>query len=84
MLQSKLTARYLDLVKHLYTEPAEDRVVGTTLFNFVMTLPPMVNKPAPIKRKKKAINTSGNQDIREMFGASKMKKNKNIIAIDDE
>ena len=38
MLQSRLTARYLDLVNDLYTEPAEDRVVGN-LFNFAMTLP---------------------------------------------
>ena len=71
MLQSGLTARHLDLVKDLYTEPT----VGN-LFNFVMTLPPMVNTPPPVKRKKKAaaINASGNRDIREMFGASKKKK----------
>ena len=77
MLQSRLTARYLDLVKDLYTS-AEDRLVGN-LFNFVMTLPPMVNTPAPVQRKKKAaaINASGNRDIREMFGASKKKNNKN-------
>ena len=83
MLQS--TASYLDLVKDLYTEPAEDRVVGN-LFNFVMTLPPMVNTPEPIKRKKKAaaINASGNRDIRAMFGASKKKKTPKIIVIDDE
>ena len=66
MLQSRLTARYLDLVKDLYTEPAEDRVVGN-LFNFVMTLPPMVNTPAPVKRKEKAAanKASVNRDIRE-------------------
>ena len=75
MLQSRLTARYLDLVKDLYREPAEDRVVGN-LFNFVVTLSPMVNTSAPIKRKKKAsaINASGNRDIREMFGATKNQK----------
>ena len=58
MLQSRLTARYLDLIK----EPAEDRVVGN-LFHFVMALPQIVNTPAPVKRKKKAaaINASGNQ-----------------------
>ena len=80
MLQSRLTVRYLDLVKDLYTEPAEDRLVGT-LLNFVMTLPPMVNTPAPVKRKKKAtaINASGNRDIREMFGASKMKKHQKLL-----
>ena len=38
MLQLRLTARYLDLVNDLYTEPAEDRVVGN-LLNFAMTLP---------------------------------------------
>ena len=45
-----------------------------------MTLPPMVNTPAPVKRKKKAtaINASG---IREMFVASKKKKTPKIIAI---
>ena len=44
MLQSRLTARYMELVTDLYTEPAEDRAVGN-LFNFVMTLPPVVNTP---------------------------------------
>ena len=85
MLQSRLTAPYLDLVKDLYTEPAEGRVVGN-LFNFAMTLPPMVNTPAPVKRKKKAvaINASGNRDIREMVGASQKKKTPKIIVIDDE
>ena len=85
ILQSRLTTRYLDLVNDLYTEPAEDRVVGN-LFNFVMTLPPMVNTPASVKRKKKAaaINTSGNRDIREMFEASKKRKTPKIIIIDDE
>ena len=38
MFQSRLTASYLDLVKDLYTEPAEVRVVGN-LLNFAMTLP---------------------------------------------
>ena len=51
MLQSRLTARYLDLVKDLYMESAEDRVVGN-LFNDVT---PMVNTPAPVKRKKEAV-----------------------------
>ena len=41
MLQARLARCYLDLVKDLYTEPTEDRVVGN-LFNFVMTLPPTV------------------------------------------
>ena len=53
ILQAKLTLRYLDLVKDLYTEPPEDIAVGN-LFNFVMTLPPTVVTPqAPGKRKKK-------------------------------
>ena len=75
MLQSRLTARYLDLVKDLYTEPAEDRVVGWKPIQFCHELPPMVSTPAPVKRKKKATasNASGNGDIREMFGASKKK-----------
>ena len=51
MLQSKLTARYLDLVKDIYTEPTEDRAVGN-LFNFIMTLPPVINTRVPVKRKK--------------------------------
>ena len=39
MLQTRLTARYMELVTDLYIEPAEDRAVGN-LFNFVLTLPP--------------------------------------------
>ena len=46
----------------------------------------MVNTPAPVKRKKKAvaINASGNRDIREMVGASRKKKTPKIIVIYDE
>ena len=46
--------------KILYIEPAEDRAVGN-LFNFVMTLPPVVNTP-PVSaqnRKKKKATSSG-------------------------
>ena len=53
MLQSRLTARYL--VTDLYIEPAEDRAVGNP-FNFVMTLPPVVNTPpvsAQIEKRRK-------------------------------
>ena len=83
MLQSKLTARYLDMVKDIYTEPTEDRAIGN-LFNFVMTLPPVINTRVPVKRKL-PINASGNRDIGEMFGAlSKKKKTPKIIVIDDE
>ena len=50
MLQARLTRRYLDLVKDLYTEPREERVVGN-LFKFVMMLPPIVfTREAPVKR----------------------------------
>ena len=77
MLQSRSTARYLELVKNICIEPAEDRVVGN-IFHFVMTLPPppIVNTPVSIKRKKKAAatNATTNHDIREMFGAGKKKK----------
>ena len=55
MLQSKLTARYLDMVKDIYTEPTEDRAVGN-LFNCVMTLPPVINTRVPVKRRRKATN----------------------------
>ena len=44
MPPARLTGRYLDLVKDLYTEPTEDRVVEN-LFNFVMTLLPTVVTP---------------------------------------
>ena len=51
MLKVKLTRRYLDLVKDLYPEPTEDRVVGK-LFNFVMTLPPtLVTPQSPVKKR---------------------------------
>ena len=58
VLQSRLTARYLELVQNLYTEPVEERVLLPTLK----------------KRKKKATTTSAttrNQDIHEMFSGSK-------------
>ena len=77
VLQSRLTARYLELIQNLYNEPVEERVMGELVLNFVMTLPPMVNMPTlPIlkKGKKKATMTSAttrNRDIREMFSGSK-------------
>ena len=54
VLQSRLTARYLELIQNLYTEPVEERVMGELVFNFVMTLPPMVNIPVfPTLKKRK-------------------------------
>ena len=93
VLQSRLTARYLELIQNLYTEPVEERVMGELAFNFVMTLPPMVNIPvlaALKKRKKKAITTNAitrNRYIRKIFsGSKKCKKtqpaNDNIIVLD--
>ena len=93
VLQSRLAARYLKLIQNLYTEPVEERVMGELVFNFVMTLPPMVNMPVlPTlkKRKKKATTTNAttrNRDICEMFSGSKKSKktqpaNDNIIVLD--
>ena len=93
VLQSRLTARHLELIQNLYTEPEEERVMGELVFNFIMALPPMVNMPVlPTlkKRKKKAITTNAttrNRDIREMFSGSKKSKkgqaaNDNIIVLD--
>ena len=67
--------------------------MGELVFNFVMTLPPMVNMPVlPTlkKRKKKAATTNDttrNRDIREMFSGSKKSKktqpaSDNIIVLD--
>ena len=39
VLQSRLTACYLELIQILYTETVEERVMGELIFNFVMTLP---------------------------------------------
>ena len=84
---------YLELIQNLYTEPVEERVMGELVFNFFMTLPPIVNIPVlPTlkKRKKKATTTNAttrNRDIREMFSSSKKSKkaqpaNDNIIVLD--
>ena len=85
MLQSRLTGRYMELVTDLYIEPAEDRAVGN-LFNFVITLPPVVNTP-PVsaqnrKKKRAATGTGGNKDIREMFSMAKRKKETKFIVMD--
>ena len=93
VLQSRLTARYLELIQNLYTEPVEERVMGELVFNFVMTLPPMVNMPVlpTLKKRQKKATTSNaktrNRDIREMFfGSKKSKKTQpaddNIIVLD--
>ena len=65
MLQARLTRRCLDLVKDLYMEPTEYRVVGN-LFNFIITLlPTVVIMQVPVKRKTKSGSTtaSRNRDI---------------------
>ena len=93
VLQSRLTVGYLELIQNLYTEHVEERVMGELVFNFVMTLPPMVNMPVlPTlkKRKKKATTTNAttrNWDIHEIFSGSKKSKkiqpaNDNIIVLD--
>ena len=80
VLQSRLTACYLELIQNLYAEPVEKRLIGELVFSFVMTLPPMLNMsvlPTLKKRKKKATTTDAttrNQDIREMFSGSKKSK----------
>ena len=86
MLQARLARHYLDLVKDLYAEPTEDRVVGN-LFNFVLTLRSTVVTPqGPVKRKAKSASTtvSRNWDIREMFAVPKKKKTQNVMVIDDD
>ena len=58
MLKARLTTRYLDLVKDLYTEPTKGRVAGN-LFNLVMTLAPTVATPqVPDKRKTQSTSTT--------------------------
>ena len=92
MLQSRLTDRYLELIQNLYTEHVEERVMGEPVFNFVMTLPPMVNMPVlPTLKKEQKLPRPMPQpdirDIREMFSGSKKSKkrqpaNDNIIVLD--
>ena len=66
--------------QQFYTQTVEEREMGELVFNFVMTLPPMVNIPVlPTlkKRKKKATTTNAttrNRDICEMFSGSKRSK----------
>ena len=42
VFQSMFTARYIELIQNLNTELIQERVIGELVFNFVMTLPPMV------------------------------------------
>ena len=81
ILQAKLTSRYIDLVKDLYTEPTEDIVVGN-LFNFVMTLPPTV-VIAPSKRKEKVYIHKHYcfKQLRHPRNARSSKEEKNTIVI---
>ena len=39
LLQSKLTTRYLELVNSIYTEPADEKLMGKLIFNFMITTP---------------------------------------------
>ena len=56
MLQSRLTARYMKLVQNIYTEPVDEKVMGEFIFNFTMTLPPLLpsyNANSSSKQKKR-------------------------------
>ena len=39
LLQSRLTARYLELIHKIHTEPVDERLMGELIFDFTMTLP---------------------------------------------
>ena len=68
VLQSRLTSRYPELIQNLYTEPVEERVMRELVFNFVMTLPPMLNMPVLTtlkKRKRKLPRAMPQPEIRE-------------------
>ena len=56
------------------------------LFNFAMTLPPMLNTPAPVKSKKKAAATNAFRKSRYKGNVWSIKEEKTpkIIVIDDE
>ena len=58
VLQSRLAARYLELIENLYNESVEERVMGELVFNFVITLPPLVNMPGlpTLKKRKKKLS----------------------------
>lgn len=85
VLQSRLTARYIELVQNIYTEPVDEKVMGELIFNFTMTLPPLLpsyNANSSKQKKRKshqaATAASGNRDIRQMM-AKKIKKTSVII-----
>lgn len=85
VLQSRLTARYMELVQNIYTEPVDEKVMGELIFNFTMTLPPLLpsyNANSSEQKKRKthqaATAASGNRDIRQMM-AKKIKKTSVII-----
>ena len=79
LLQSRLTARYLELVHSIYTEPVDERLMGQLIFNFTMTLPQLPTASLENKKRKRKSSShaagNGSKDIREMFsGLNKTRK----------
>lgn len=69
MVHSKLTERYLTSLNDFYKEPTGERVVGK-LFNFVITLSPVItpNLNIPVRKEKKATSSS-RRYIRKMLAS---------------
>ena len=86
MLQSRLTARYLDLVKDLYTEPAEDRVVGWKPIQFCHDVTPDGKHTCTSQKKEKGCRKQCFRKWRYKRNVWSIKEEKSpkIIVVDDE
>ena len=73
MVHSKLTELYLTLMNVFYEEATAERMIGK-LFNFAMTLPPVITlNKHPVREKKKATSSSSS-DIRELLASHRQNR----------
>ena len=59
LIQSRLTTLYLELAYNIYTEPADERLMGKLIFNFTITLP--LQPTAPLENEKRKKNSSSHE-----------------------
>ena len=73
MVHSKLTELYLTSMNVFYEEATAERMIGK-LFNFAMTLPPVITlNKHPVREKKKATSSSSS-DIRELLASHRQNR----------
>ena len=82
---AQLAERYLQLVKDRYTEPKDEKILGSFIIEALSEpVDGQQNKqrPVPNKSKRSTQPKRQNRDIRDMFKVAQKKPKRSIINID--